>query len=133
MSKKTDCKAHSIEMETIEKIKNSLENEKEIELLSNMFKALSDPTRLRIIYILSKSSLCVCDISTILDINQSSISHHLRVLRDTKLVKFKREGKLVIYSLDDEHVLTLFEQGLNHVKHKWKKESLKFKLSFKYF
>lgn len=118
MSKKTDCKAHSIEMETIEKIKNSLENEKEIELLSNMLKALSDPTRLRIIYILSKSSLCVCDISTILDINQSSISHHLRVLRDTKLVKFKREGKLVIYSLDDEHVLTLFEQGLNHVKHK---------------
>lgn len=118
MNKKSSYIAHSIDMETIEKIKNQLVEEKEIDLLSNMFKALSEPTRLRIIYILSKSSLCVCDISTILDITQSSISHHLRVLRDAKLVKFKREGKLVIYSLDDEHVLMLFEQGLNHVRHK---------------
>lgn len=118
MNKKNTCIAHSINMEAIEKIKKMLNDEKEIDLLSKMFKALSEPTRLRIIYILSKSSLCVCDISTILDITQSSISHHLRVLRDASLVKFKREGKLVIYSLDDNHVLSLFEQGLDHVKHK---------------
>ena len=115
---KNQCIAHSIDSSSIEDLKNSLHEEEEIDLLTNIFKALSDPTRVRIIYILSKSSLCVCDISTILDMTQSSISHHLRVLRDTKLVKFKRKGKLVIYSLDDDHVLKLFEQGLDHVKHK---------------
>lgn len=115
---KNQCTAHSIELSSIEDLRDSLHEEKEIDLLTNIFKALSDSTRIRIIYILSKSPLCVCDISTILDMTQSSISHHLRVLRDTKLVKFKREGKLVIYSLDDNHVLKLFEQGLDHVKHK---------------
>lgn len=110
--------AHSIDEEALETIRKSLSEEKEIDLLTSMFKALSDPTRLRIIYILSKSPLCVCDISIILDMTQSSISHHLRVLRDTRLVKFKRRGKLVIYSLDDDHVLRLFEQGLDHVRHK---------------
>lgn len=115
---KKDWIAHSIDGESIKDIKNSLHEEKDINSLANIFKALSDPTRARIIYILSQSSLCVCDISTILDMTQSSISHHLRVLRDTKLVKFKRDGKLVVYSLDDDHVLKLFEQGLDHVKHK---------------
>ena len=113
-----DCVAHSIDEESIMNIKNNLHGEKEITDLTNIFKALSDGTRSRIIYILSQSPLCVCDISTILDMTQSSISHHLRVLRDTKLVKFKREGKLVVYSLDDDHVLRLFKQGLDHVKHK---------------
>ena len=115
---KKDCIAHSIDEESIKDIRNNLHEEKDINSLTNIFKALSDPTRARIIYILSQSSLCVCDISTILDMTQSSISHHLRVLRDTKLVKFKREGKLVVYSIDDDHVLKLFEQGLDHVKHK---------------
>lgn len=115
---KKDCIAHSIDEKSIENIKNSLHEDQDINKLTNIFKALSDPTRARIIYILSKSPLCVCDISTILDMTQSSISHHLRVLRDTNLVKFKRDGKLVVYSLDDNHVLQLFEQGLDHVKHK---------------
>lgn len=113
---KIHCKAHSIDESTIDRLKKTL-NEEEISLLSNIFKALSEPTRLRIIYILSKSPLCVCDLSTILQVSQSSVSHHLKVLRDTKLVKFKREGKLVIYSLDDDHVLTLFQQGLDHARH----------------
>lgn len=103
---------------SIKNLKESLNREEEIYDLSNMFKALSDATRLKIIYVLSKSSLCVCDIANILEMTQSAISHQLRILRDMKLVKFKKEGKLVIYSLDDEHVLELFEQGLNHVKHK---------------
>ncbi len=115
---KKDCIAHSIDEESIKNMKNSLHEDKDINKLTNIFKALSDPTRARIIYILSQSPLCVCDISTILDMTQSSTSHHLRVLRDTNLVKFKREGKLVIYSLDDDHVLKLFEQGLDHVRHK---------------
>lgn len=112
------CVGHLADEMSIENLKKSLNQEEDIYLLSNMFKALSDSTRLKIIYILAKSSLCVCDIANILEMTQSAISHQLRILRDMNLVKFKREGKLVIYSLDDEHVLELFEQGLDHVKHR---------------
>lgn len=95
---------------------SSLDDEK-ITRLSEIFKALSDPTRLNIIYALSQDSLCVCDIAQVLDMTQSAISHHLRILRNLKLVKFRKEGKMVIYSLDDDHVLELFRQGLDHVNH----------------
>lgn len=111
------CSSHSIEVEELTRMKIKLEKEKDLDLLSSIFKALGDHTRLRIIYLLTKSPLCVCDIATLLDMTQSSISHHLRVLRDLNLVKFVRKGKLVIYSLDDNHVLELFEQGLDHVSH----------------
>lgn len=112
------CSTHETDEISLKEMKNEMENDEEIKALSNIFKALSDPTRLKIIYILSKSSFCVCDIAEILNMTQSAISHQLRILRDLKLVKFKREGKLVIYSLDDDHVLQLFEQGLDHVKHR---------------
>ena len=102
----------------IKKLRDSLEDEEEIYLLSNMFKALADPTRLNILYILSKTPLCVHDISNVLEMSQSSTSHHLRVLRNTRLVKFRKEGKSVIYSIDDKHVLTLFNEGLDHIKHR---------------
>ncbi|GFN36546.1 ArsR/SmtB family transcription factor [Tepidimicrobium xylanilyticum] len=92
-------------------------NEEIINELAQIFKALADPTRLKIIYVLSESPLCVHDIANLLDMTQSAISHHLRLLRNLRLVKFKKEGKSVIYSLDDDHVLQLFHQGLDHVKH----------------
>ena len=102
----------------MEKIRCSLEEESYLLPLSKMFKGLGDPTRLKIIYVLSHSDLCVCDISTLLKVSQSAISHQLKVLRDLNLVKFEKKGKLVIYSLDDSHVLELFGQGLDHVRHK---------------
>ena len=111
------CSGHFADLQIMEDIKKELDNEKNIDFLAKIYKALGDPSRLRIIYVLSKSPLCVCDIATLLDMTQSSISHHLRVLRDLNLVKFKRDGKLVIYSLDDDHVLKLFEEGLKHAKH----------------
>lgn len=111
------CSGNFAKSETLSQIKISLDEEKGIYPLANIFKALGDPTRLRIIYALSKSPLCVCDIATLLDMTQSSISHQLRVLRNLNLVKFKREGKLVIYSLDDDHVFRLFEEGLEHIRH----------------
>ena len=98
-------------------IKESLYGEDVINRLAQTFKALADPTRLRIIYLLSKAPLCVCDIANLLDMTQSAISHHLRLLRNLRLVKFKKEGKMVIYSLDDHHVVELFKQGLDHVQH----------------
>lgn len=111
------CSAHFANEDIIKDIEKSLKDEKGIEDLSKLYKALGDPSRLKIIYVLSKSDLCVCDIALLLGMTQSSISHHLRVLRNLNLVKFERKGKLVIYSLDDEHVLKLFEEGLEHIKH----------------
>lgn len=86
--------------------------------LSQIFKSLSDPTRLKIIYALSKAELCVTDIATYLDMSQSAISHQLSILRNQELVKSKRVGRRSIYSLDDEHVLSLFNQGYEHAYHK---------------
>lgn len=85
--------------------------------LSDIFKALSDPTRLRIIHALSSGEMCVGDIAAALGMEHSAISHQLRLLRDWRLVKFRKEGKTAAYSLDDEHVLRLFSEGLDHARH----------------
>ena len=86
--------------------------------LSEIFKTLGDPTRLRILQALSQEELCVCDLVEVLEMTQSAVSHQLRVLRDQRLVKYRKEGKMVFYSLDDEHIINLFAQGLAHVRHK---------------
>lgn len=111
------CEVSVTSPQKLQEIKDSMYNEETVEDLSQIFKAIGDPTRLRIIYVLSKSPLCVCDIANLLDMSQSAISHHLRLLRNLRLVKFRREGKMVIYSLDDDHVLELLKQGLEHVRH----------------
>ena len=115
---KSMCSGHSVDGDLIKEFRDNLDGEKGLKELSDIFQALADPTRLKIIYTLSKSPLCVCDIANVLEMSQSAISHQLRFLRDLKLVKNIRRGKLIIYSLDDEHVLKIFEQGLDHVKHK---------------
>lgn len=83
--------------------------------LAELFKTIGDPTRIKILYTLSKRELCVCDLSEQLGMSLSAISHQLRILRTNKLVKFRKEGRSVYYSLDDDHVLCLFSQGLQHV------------------
>lgn len=108
---------HSVEEKVLLKVKYDLQEEKELPKLGNIFKAMGDQNRLKIIYVLSKSSLCVCDIATLVDITQSAISHHLKILRDLNLVKFERQGKLLVYSLDDDHVFKLLQAGLEHTKH----------------
>lgn len=85
--------------------------------LSDFFKVFGDSTRIKIIYVLQKSEMCVCDIAEILSMSQSAISHQLRVLRNSKLVKYRKEGKTVFYSLDDEHVENIIEQGFLHITH----------------
>ncbi len=114
---KLPCSGHSIDPKELDNIKNAFEIEAYVSPLSGIFKAMGDPTRLRIIYSLSISPLCVCDIATLLEMSQSSISHQLKILRDLRIVKFKRKGKLVIYSLDDDHVLKILAEGINHAKH----------------
>nr|WP_276662957.1 metalloregulator ArsR/SmtB family transcription factor [Syntrophomonas wolfei] len=83
--------------------------------LADIFKTLGDATRLRILSALMQQELCVCDLAAVIDMSDSAVSHQLRVLRSQKLVKFRREGKVVYYSLADDHVRTLFAQGLEHV------------------
>ncbi|WP_051083334.1 MULTISPECIES: ArsR/SmtB family transcription factor [Propionispira] len=86
-------------------------------ILADTFKILGDPTRIRILGLLTKNEMCVCDIAATLQMGQSAISHQLRVLRGARLVKFRKEGKEAWYSLDDSHVVSLMSQGLEHIKH----------------
>ncbi len=85
--------------------------------LSETFKILGDQTRIKILSLLTENEMCVCDIADTLQMGQSAISHQLRVLRGARLVKFRKEGKEAWYSLDDEHVVSLMNQGLEHINH----------------
>ncbi len=86
--------------------------------LSEIFKVLGDETRTKIIYILSLKELCVCDIAEIMDMSLPAISHHLRLLRSLRLVKYRRKGQMVYYSLDDKHILNLIKQAQEHFREK---------------
>ena len=86
--------------------------------LAGVFRALSDPTRLRIIAALAEREVCVGDLAAALDLGQSTVSHQLSDMRELRLVQFRRDGKHVYYRLDDEHVRDLFEQGLAHIRHR---------------
>lgn len=85
--------------------------------LAETFKILGEPTRVKILDILAKREMCVCDLAKTLQMGQSAISHQLRVLRSARLVKYRKEGKEAWYSLDDDHILALFSQGLEHINH----------------
>lgn len=105
-----------LSLEELEKIKESFPDEVVLEGVSDLFKIFGDKTRVRILYALFNQELCVQDIAKILDMSQSAISHQLRTLRTARLVKFRRDGKTVVYSLADDHVVTIFNQGLEHVE-----------------
>ena len=89
----------------------------EAEGLGNLFKALSDETRAKIMYCLNREELCVCDVANVLGMSAQAVSHHLRLLRAMRLVRARREGKLVFYTLDDAHVAGIIRQGLEHLAH----------------
>ena len=91
--------------------------DEEVYRLAEVFKILADPTRIRILHLLSTRETCVCAIANTLSLGQSAVSHQLRTLRGARLVKYRREGKEIWYSLDDNHVLMLLNQGLEHLRH----------------
>ena len=99
----------------IEKVKEKMPDEETLFDIAELFKVFGDSTRMKIICCLFESEMCVCDLSAILGISQSAVSHQLRTLKNARLVKFRREGKVVYYSLDDEHIMRIFNEGLNHV------------------
>jgi len=86
--------------------------------LARTFQALADPTRVRVISALSHTELCVCDLAALVGMTQSAVSHQLRLMRDLRLVKARKEGRIVYYTLDDDHIHDLFHRGLEHVEHK---------------
>lgn len=108
---------HLANKEELIDLRESLKEDELVQDMSSMFQALSEPNRLKIVHILQQKELCVHDLSKILDMSQSSVSHHLRVLRDNKLVKFKKSGKMVIYSVDDDCVKMIYNNGFNHVNY----------------
>lgn len=90
--------------------------------LAQIFSALADPTRLRLISALSGRELCVCDLAVVLGMSQSAVSHQLRLLRNLNLVKYRKEGRVVYYALDDAHIQELYERGLEHISHQVRME-----------
>lgn len=111
------CDVVAVDPERVRRVQARLTDEETAQRLAETFAALSDTTRLRIIEALAQEELCVCDLSAALGgMSQSAVSHHLRTLRNLRLVRHRRAGRLVYYTLDDGHIQRLFTQGLEHVR-----------------
>jgi len=99
-----------------ELVKDNMPNDELLYDVAELFKIFGDSTRIKIICALSQSEMCVCELSDILNMTQSAISHQLRILRQSRLVKVRRSGKSSFYSLDDDHIMNIFNLGLEHIK-----------------
>lgn len=109
------CTCRHNHKEVVEQVYNHMPDDEVLYDVAELFKVFGDCTRIKILYALFESEMCVCDIADLLQMSQSAISHQLRVLKQTRLVKYRRDGKTVFYSLNDEHIKTIFNQGLEHV------------------
>lgn len=120
MKKQNDapvCDCNIIHNDVVERVKGEMPAAEHLYDLSELFKSLGDQTRVKILFALTKNEMCVCDIAALLEMSQSAISHQLRVLRNVRLIRYHKVGKVVYYTLDDAHVNELFKQGLDHVEH----------------
>lgn len=109
------CDCNVIHQDTVDIVKENMPQEEDIFEAADLFKAFGDSTRARIICALSIAELCVCDLSALLDMSQSAVSHQLRTLKQARIVRNRRSGKSVYYSLDDEHIKALFRMAIEHV------------------
>jgi ArsR family transcriptional regulator, lead/cadmium/zinc/bismuth-responsive transcriptional repressor len=114
------CGVRVLHLERIEEARKAASSEKEASRLASIYKALGDPTRIRMIMALLDGEICVCDLAAFLGLTESAVSHQLRLLREQALVKKRRDGQVLYYSLDDEHVSDLLQVGLDHVREKRK-------------
>lgn len=110
------CQIYYVDQDRVARAKNRMCDERTIAELAEIFKVLSAPTRVLILQALSSEELCVCDIAAVAGMSSSAISHQLRILRSARLVKLRKDGKMAYYSLDDEHIHNLFEEGVRHLK-----------------
>ena len=110
------CDFYQVHEDVVKAVTAKMPDEDELYDLAEIFKVFGDSTRIKILYVLFESEMCVCDIAQLLNMNQSAISHQLRILKQSRLVKSRREGKAVFYSLADGHVRTIINQGLEHIE-----------------
>lgn len=115
--------AEVVHLEAVRAARQAVPSEVVLSGTSELFGALADPTRLRILAALAAQELCVGDVAAIAGLSQSAASHQLRILRDRGLVRFRREGRLAYYALDDDHVVGLLGQALEHVQHRMEDEA----------
>lgn len=109
------CNCSTIHEDILKRVKEHLPKEEVLYDLAEIFKVFGDSTRIKILCVLFEGEMCVCDMAELLGVSQSAVSHQLRVLKQARLVKFRREGKIVYYSLADDHVKHIFNEGLDHV------------------
>ncbi len=109
------CDCNVIHQDVVDLVKPKIPDQDSIQDLSQFFKVFGDATRLKILSALFESEMCVCDMATLFNMTQSSISHQLIVLKQARMVKYRKEGKVVYYSLDDQHIQHIFDQGLTHI------------------
>ena len=110
------CQEEELHPEAIHRVREKLPQDEVLYDLAELFKIFGDSTRVKILYALREAEeLCVCDIASLMDVTQSAVSHQLRVLKSSKLVKFRKEGKTVYYSLADDHVCRILSQGMEHI------------------
>lgn len=110
------CEVFLVDPERVARVRKALVGSRAVTLLAETFRALGDATRVKILDALSHGELCVCDLAALVGLSQSAISHQLRVLRTLRLVRPRREGRMVYYTLDDDHIIGLFREGLRHVE-----------------
>lgn len=110
-----NCSCTVIHADVVTRVKDTIPQEETLYDLAEFFKVFGDTTRIKILCALFQSELCVCDMAALLNMTQSAISHQLRVLKANRLVKFRRDGKVIYYSLDDEHIKHIFDEGLRHI------------------
>ncbi|CDF57655.1 ArsR/SmtB family transcription factor [Thermobrachium celere] len=116
MDKRIDtCSCNIIHDEIVNEVKKKMPEEEVLFDLAEFFKVFGDSTRIKIMYALFEHEMCVCDIAALLNMTQSAVSHQLRVLKQARLVKYRKEGKVVYYSLNDEHIKDIVKEGLEHI------------------
>ena len=109
------CSFLCVHEDVVAKVRSSAPAEERLQQLAELFKTFGDGTRIRILYVLLEAEVCVCDLAMLLRMTQSAVSHQLRILKQARLIKARRDGKTVFYSLADDHVATLLRQGMEHV------------------
>ena len=109
------CDTEEIHEELLKIVDETMHDETELDSLAELFKVFGDPTRIRILFVLFETEVCVCDLARALNMTQSAVSHQLRILKQSRLVKNRREGKSMFYSLADDHVRTMIAQGREHI------------------
>lgn len=110
------CEAEEVHEELLKIVSEKMPSEEHLYDLAELFKVFGDSTRIRILFVLFEADVCVCDLATALNMTSSAISHQLKILKNSKLVKSRREGKSVFYSLADEHVRAIVSQGMEHIE-----------------